>query len=139
MYRVLDAMLGVPARDWSAEYLVLAKSAEVRSDSSAAATLRSRIAGTTPSLALDGYAGTYRSEVYGDLRLNVEDGRLVLVYSPDYTAELEHWHHDTFRAVWRRTGFGRSFITFALDRRGRPATLDLDGFGEFRRVTTPSS
>jgi hypothetical protein len=72
--------------------------------------------------------------VYGDIVLEVEDGGLVLRYAPDYVADLERWHHDTFRAVWRRTGFGRAFVTFTLDSRARAAALQLDGFGTFRRA-----
>src|SRR5690606_20476669 len=99
MFRVLDALMGLPQRDWSAEYLELAKRAEYRSNVRMRETERARIANTQPSLALGRYAGTYRSELYGDAHVAVEDGRLVLQYAPDYIADLEHWHHDTFRAV----------------------------------------
>jgi hypothetical protein len=57
----------------------------------------------------------------------------VLHYAPDYVADLEHWHHDTFRAVWRRPGFGTAFVTFALDARARPVSVEVEDFGEFRR------
>ena len=130
MHRVIDALLGVPARDWSAESLALAERARERS---AAAPETERIRGTEPSLDIADYAGTYTSDLYGDVRLTVQDGRLVLNYAPDYVADLEHWHHDTFRANWRREGFGRAFVTFGLDRRARAVRLELDGFGEFRR------
>lgn len=135
VFRVLDALMGLPARDWSAEYLELARRAEERADERARETERTRIANTRPSLELERYAGAYRSELYGDARLTLEDGALVLSYAPDYVADLEHWHHDTFRAVWRRPGFGRSFVTFTLDRTAEPAVLELDGFGEFARLS----
>jgi CubicO group peptidase (beta-lactamase class C family) len=133
MYRVLDAMLGLPARDWSAELLEAAAQGRERSQEAARETERSRIANTRPSLSPEGYAGTYSSDLYGDVDLSLEDGRLVLRYAPDYIADLEHWHHDTFRAVWRRPGFGRAFVTFGLDRRAHAVRMELDGFGEFRR------
>jgi CubicO group peptidase (beta-lactamase class C family) len=136
MYRVIDALMGLPARDWSAEYLAIARRARERSSAAPAAE---RITGTQPSLGVEGYAGTYTSELYGDVRLTIEDGRLVLSYAPDYVADLEHWHHDTFRANWRRAGFGRAFVTFGLDRRARAARMELDGFGEFRRVNRDTS
>jgi CubicO group peptidase (beta-lactamase class C family) len=134
MYRVLDALLGVPERDWSAEYLALARRAQERA---AANPDSGRVKDTKPSLALDAYAGTYRNEVYGDVKVAIEDGRLVLRYAPDYVADLEHWNYDAFRGTWRRAGFGRAFVSFALDRRARPVSLTLDGFGEFRRVAEP--
>ncbi|MBR9990662.1 MAG: serine hydrolase [Gemmatimonadetes bacterium] len=134
MYRVLDALMVLPARDWSAELLEPVQRGRERSAEAARETERSRIPDTRHSLALAGYAGTYTSDLYGDARLSLEDGRLVLHYAPDYIADLEHWHHDTFRANWRRPGFGRAFLTFALDHRARAVRMDLDGFGEFRRA-----
>ncbi|MBA4157973.1 MAG: serine hydrolase [Gemmatimonadetes bacterium] len=139
MYRVLDAFMGAPQRDWSAEYRALAVRAEERAAARSRETEASRIRRTRPSLALDAYAGTYTDSVFGDVRISRERNRLVLTYAPDYVADLEHWHHDTFRAVWRRAGFGRAFVTFSLDPRGRARTLELEDFGEFRRAPDPRS
>jgi CubicO group peptidase (beta-lactamase class C family) len=133
MYRVLDALLGLPARDWSAEYLELLRRSEEASARQARAVDSARVADTRPSLAIDAYAGTYANDVFGELRIAVEDGRLVLSYAPDYVADLVHWHHDTFRGQWRRTGFGRAFVTFSLNTRAQAASVHLEGFGEFRR------
>ncbi len=133
MYRVFDAFLGLPEKDWSAEYLEDARRSAAASGRSAAEEADARVTGTRPSLALDGYAGTYSDNLYGDIRVALEDGRLVLRYSPDYVADLEHWHHDTFRAVWRSAGFGHSMVTFSLDAAGRARNLQLQGFTTFRR------
>jgi CubicO group peptidase (beta-lactamase class C family) len=133
MYRVLDALLGLPARDWSAEYLELLRRSEDASARQARAVDSARVADTRPSLAIDAYAGTYANDVFGELRIAVEDGRLVLSYAPDYVADLVHWHHDTFRGQWRRTGFGRAFVTFSLNTRAQAASVNLEGFGDFRR------
>lgn len=139
MHRVLDALMGLPQRDYSAEYLELARRGEERSARSAREVEESRVPNTRPSLDLAGYAGTYESELYGNVTIALEDGRLVLRYAPDYIADLEHWHHDTFRGTWRTRGFGRSFVNFGLDRRARAVRLELDGFGEFRRVNRDAS
>lgn len=133
MYRVLDALLGAGATDWNAEYLALARRGDERSARSAAELEAARLQNTTPSLKPEGYAGTYASDLYGEVTVAVEDGGLVLRYSDNYVADLEHWHHDTFRALWRRAGAGRSFVTFAMDERARITELDLDGFGNFAR------
>ena len=133
VYRVLDALLGVEATDWSAAYLELARRSNEREARTTREVEAARIPGTTPSLEPAAYAGTYANPIYGEARVSVEDGRLVLRYSPEYVADLEHWHHDTYRAVWRRAGFGRSFVTFSLDERGRITAMDLEDFGDFRR------
>lgn len=138
VYRVIDEALGLPARDWSAEYLELWRRSDEASARRAGEVSGARVMGTTPSLAVPDYAGRYTNVVYGDILIEEDGGRLVLRYAPDYTADLEHWHHDTFSANWRRAGFGRAFVTFALDSRARAASLNLDGFGTFERVSSPT-
>ena len=133
MYRVLDALMGEKPTDWSAEYLALAQRAEARSELREQELQASRLRGTMPSLPLDDYAGTYSSDLWGDLTVTHEGNGLVLHYSPDFVADLEHWHHDIFRAKWRRAGDGRSFATFTLDERGRITAVELEDFGTFQR------
>jgi CubicO group peptidase (beta-lactamase class C family) len=135
VYRVLDALLGLPARDWSGEYLELQRRAEARSAEAAAETERDRVQNTRPTLPPDAYAGTYSNELYGTVRVERAGDQLVLHYAPEYVADLEHWHYDTFRGAWRQRGFGSAWVTFGVDRRARVATLDLEGFGVFRRAT----
>jgi hypothetical protein len=131
MYRVFDALLGLPLTDWSAEYLALAERSAART--AEGSTKAARAEGTRPSVALAEYAGTYVDSLYGEVTVDLEDGRLVLRYSPDYVADLEHWHHDIFRGAWRSTGFGQTYVNFGLDTRGRVRSLELDGFALFRR------
>ncbi len=134
MYRVFDALLGVPETDWSAEYLVLDRRSAQRSQEREEEREEARMEGTEPSLSLEAYAGTYADSLYGEMEVSVEDGGLVLRYTPDYTADLSHWHHDTFRAQWRRPGYGHSFVTFTLDPRARVESMEVPGFTEFGRV-----
>ena len=130
-YRIIDALLGVPRTDWSAEYLALSRRGQ---STTSPAPDRGRAANTTPSLALAEYAGRFTNELYGDIQLALDNGKLVMRYAPDYAADLEHWHHDTFRARFRRAGLGSALMTFTLNHQGRVASFELEGFGEFRRV-----
>jgi hypothetical protein len=134
MYRVFDALLGLPETDWSAEYLELERRAGVRSNQRAAERAASRIRGTKPSLDLDAYAGAYADSLFGEVRIEREGDGLVLRYSPEYVADLRHWHLDTFRAVWRRADEGPDFVTFTFDERGRVRDLTLEDFTTFDRV-----
>jgi CubicO group peptidase (beta-lactamase class C family) len=61
---------------------------------------KSRKDGTKPSRPLADYAGTYRSQLYSNLKVTVVEGRLHVQFG-DYAATLEHWEQDTFygRAV----------------------------------------
>jgi CubicO group peptidase (beta-lactamase class C family) len=134
MYRVFDALLGIPKTDWSGLYLELERRSAEQSDARAARAAASRIEGTRPSLQLADYAGTYTDSLYGEVEVRLEESGLVLDYSPDYVADLEHWHLDTFRAAWRNAGYGHSMVTFHLDLQGRVAELELEGFSTFDRT-----
>ncbi len=133
MYRVFDMLLGLPERDWSEEYLELARRSTARAASRPTETKAAGAEERGPSLPLEAYVGTYADSLYGEVTVDLEDGRLVLRYSPDYVADLEHWQFDTFRGHWRSRGFGWTNVTFGLDARGRPRALELQGFTTFRK------
>ncbi len=133
MYRVLDALLGAPATDWSAKYLELDRRSEARAAHRRQELEAARLQGTSPSVPLDGYAGTYASDLWGEITVTHEGDGLVLHYSPDFVADLEHWHHDIFRGRWRRGGDGSSFVTFTLDQQGRITAVAVEDLGTFRR------
>jgi CubicO group peptidase (beta-lactamase class C family) len=132
MWRVFDAYLGFPARDWSAELRALYDSLAARGRA-AAAQREQRVSGTRPSLSLEGYAGAYADSLYGALAVRHDGGRLTIDFGPGRMADLEHWHYDTFRATWRDPELGRSFATFNLGRDGTVRELVLDGYGRLER------
>jgi CubicO group peptidase (beta-lactamase class C family) len=143
MYRVFD-LFGPGAkskdtlRDWSAElrrlYAGLASEANAAREKVDAA----RVTGTKPSLASDRYAGTYASPLYGTVMVSVsaENGALRLRYGSGFDGTLEHWHYDTFKARWTSAWLEPALVTFALDARGVPATLEFNGL-RFTRQERP--
>ncbi len=125
--RVIDAYLGVEDRDWGEVYRVAYlrqfQAATARRDSIHAA----RIPGTRTSLPLTGFAGAYHDDLYLDATVRQEGQRLVLQLwdDPEMIADLEHWHHDTFRAVWRNRAMREEFVWFDLGRDGRVAAMSI--------------
>jgi hypothetical protein len=127
MYRVFDRVMGVPARDWSGEFLALyggitvgGKAAQTRRDSS-------RLSGTAPSVPLERYAGRYADSLYGKVIVRVEDGHRVFSASELLTDDLQHWHHDTFRQVFRKRWIGGGLMSFRMNAEGRVSAVDLGG------------
>jgi CubicO group peptidase (beta-lactamase class C family) len=128
--RVLDAYLGGDARDWAAEGLTDWKASRQRFEARQDRIEEERVVGTSPSLELAGYAGTYGGALYGEATVSREEGHLVLrlLPNPDLVADLEHLHHDTFLIRWRETfaWFGIGTATFVLDASGAVAEMKLD-------------
>jgi CubicO group peptidase (beta-lactamase class C family) len=129
--KILDVMLDGPKRDWSGEALERSKAAKMREADANSKKDASRVANTRPSLEPKNYAGTYSSEMYGDVTVEEENGKLVmrLKPAPNFVADLEHWHFDTWLIKWRPTvnyNFPRGWVTFTLDGNGRTDQLKID-------------
>lgn len=130
---IIDAFIDAPKRDWNEFSLRRDREEQARAGAAQEAQEKARVTGTQPSLPLEAYAGTYENVMYGDAVISVENGALVLERSDAFRATLDHWHYDTFRATWADEGLGTAMVTFELDPRGRIASYELMGIGEFRR------
>ncbi len=92
-----------------------------------------RAAGTEPSLKPPRYTGSYRSELYGALEVSAGESGLVLKLGQEMVADLEHWHHDTWRVEWRNPALRATsvpFATFRLSATGRVESLELSETGQ---------
>jgi hypothetical protein len=139
MYRLVDTYLGTPQRDWSGTLLASGKRATDRAAEERRKLEAARTTGTTPSVALEKYAGTYADSMYGNVRIAVENGKLTAMFGPQYVGELRHWQHDTFEALWREEVLGRTFVTFALDPRGNVKGLEIETLATFGRVAADTT
>lgn len=130
--KIFDVFLDVtPKRDWSAERLERSKQLKSREAEEAKKIDATRVPNTKPSLALSAYAGAYTDQLYGDATVTEENGKLVMrfVQSPNFVADLEHWHYDTFQIKWRPSvsyNFPRGFVTFTIDKNGKTDEMKVD-------------
>lgn len=129
--KVFDTFLGVPARDWSAELLERSNKAKEDEKAEEKKLEDERARDTKPSLPLQGYAGTYGGEMYGEAKVTEENGHLVLrlVPAPNFVGDLEHWQYDTFSIKWRDTvsyPFHKGFVTFTLNAQGKVDEMKID-------------
>lgn len=127
--QVLDAWLETPATDWTAAY-----AAAVAKDSSNAAEswkkrVAARVAGSSPSLPLADYAGSYRDSWYGDVSIRREGRRLRLQFekTAQLLGTLEHWQHDTFIVRWDdRSLNADAFVSFVLTPDGKIREIRME-------------
>lgn len=129
--KIFDLFIGAPPRDWNADFLAQRRANESARPDSEKQFEQQRAKGTKPSLDQALYAGTYTGQLYGDAKVAVEDGRLVLrlVPAPNFVGDLEHWQHDTFRVKWRDGivyPFPRGFVTFVINARGQVDEMKID-------------
>jgi len=134
-YRLLDALFGAPARDWSAEFLQRARALQEQQQAAVKRIEDARVMGTKPALPQAQYLGRYENDVYGEAVVAEEEGKLVLRFGPARVGDLEHWHYETFRVHWRDPLFPRAFATFVPDVEGRVRELRMTISGLFEDLT----
>lgn len=131
MNKILDVFVNAPKRDWNTEAINRVKLSKASADEETKKVDSARMQNTKPALSLSSYAGTYGDKLYGDTSVAEENGKLILRFgpSPNFVADLEHWHLDTFQIKWRSSvayNFPRGFVTFTIDKNGRPDELKID-------------
>lgn len=132
-YVLFDAYLGGPQRDWNAELLQVAQQMEKEGAAAWQKIVEARAEGTSPSLPLAKYAGTYVDNFCGEATVTEENGKLIVHYGPTSKADLAHWHYDTFRATWRDPMFDPEFVTFTLDKMGAVDAMNIESMAWFKR------
>ncbi|HST62122.1 MAG TPA: serine hydrolase, partial [Longimicrobium sp.] len=129
MYRVIDAYLGAPPRDWSTEMRALYAPMEEQQRARQREAESKRVAGTRPSLALDAYAGSFADpdSLAPVLTVRAEGERLTASVGAGATGALEHWHYDVFRVRWADLALGEDFVIYTIDAQGRAQWARMGG------------
>jgi CubicO group peptidase (beta-lactamase class C family) len=131
MNKIRDVFVNAPKRDWNAEAVETVKRNKTAAEEERRKQEAARTPDTEPTLAIGNYAGTYSDKLYGDITIADEGGKLVMRFSrsPNFVADLVHWHYDTFEIRWRPTvayNFPRGFVTFTIDKNGKTDELKID-------------
>jgi CubicO group peptidase (beta-lactamase class C family) len=125
MYKAADLFLGDGERDWSTELNALYSRRRAVDDSLSRARFATHAIGTTPSLPLSKYAGSYEDPLFGRVDIVEKAGKLRLIAGRNYAGDLEHWENDTFRIHFDQSWQGMDLITFAVSN----ATASSVNFG----------
>lgn len=127
---VIDGLLNLPTRDWRALYRKAWQEKEDLLAQSLKALEEARVKGTASSLPLAAYAGTYENDLYGKVKVTLEDDHLVLHLSSGLVGHLKHWNFDTLYATWRdqvaNVRGASHLVTFTLDAGGKVSEMRRD-------------
>jgi len=124
-YYALNAFMGIPEKDWSAEMLAKNKKSQSE-DIRILDRLEKHVSGTKPTLAANKYAGTYSAPIYGKIEVKLENDKLRLYFehTPDLSATLEHWHYDVWKINWDKT---QAWFTFGTVKFNITNNLEITG------------
>ncbi len=127
--RILDSFLGKEQKDWAKEYLAYQQADEQQKKADTEQRRNLRVSGTHPSWDPKEFAGTYIDKMYGNAKVNLENGKLFLRLVPAgdaFTSEMEHWHFDTWRIKFKDEFLPEGFVTFDFTSNGKPAGFKID-------------
>jgi hypothetical protein len=127
MLNVFDRFIGGAGRDWSAELRTLYGDLQAQGEAERQKVEARRVTGTSPTLPLARYAGTFADPLRGDVVVSLEGDRLRARYGGAYVGTLEHWNYDTFRAKWDAAWRGTTLVTFGIDANGQPSRVEAMG------------
>jgi len=126
----LELFMGLTPRDWSAQLLERTKSRE-QADTRISDRKERRVLGTSPSLPLKEYAGTYKSDMHGNINVLLDAKnqlRLEFENSKYLSATLKHWHYDVWEIIWdnKHAWFSFGTVKFNLDNNLKIQGIDFD-------------
>lgn len=100
MYDAFDAYLRGPNRAWDRSKWEFWKKADPHQDVGRLRDLKkaesNRKKDAKPTLPLTNFAGRYECDLYGDLVVGHEDGKLLVTFGANKPAASTHWEHDSF-------------------------------------------
>lgn len=125
---IIDRIAGFEPRDWNSELYAQYQERyqEVTAEREAIHAARER--NTQPTLSPEQMVGTYYDPQYKNVRVfQNENGGLSMEFWDDGVSilDLEHWHHDTWRASWRNRAQREKFVYFTRDDEGNAARLEV--------------
>ncbi|MEW5800143.1 MAG: serine hydrolase [Bacteroidota bacterium] len=119
-WRVLDHYLG-EKYDWLSAYKAVKARSDSVNDAADKKTMAKRDSLSKPSLPLEKYAGKYNDAWYGDIAVELRDGKLFMQMgaTPSLGGYLEHYQYNTFIARWSDPEMrADAFVTFSLNPDG---------------------
>ncbi len=114
--QIIDAYLEVPYRNLNDLYFQRYLSNKEKDDKQRAEYKSIIAKKNKPSLYIGAYTGTYQNEVYGEMTIKNEDGKLVLHFEhhPTLTGTLQHLAKDEFLCTYNIATYGVQSLPFKI-------------------------
>lgn len=125
----LDKFLGVETKDWSKE-LLERTNAWKKSDTRIEDRKKSRVENTRPSLPIEEYTGTFISDIYGEIKVDLvgEELKISFEHATELSATLKHWHYDVWEIDWdhEHAWFSFGTVGFTMNNQIEIKGLEFD-------------
>ena len=133
-WEIMDAYLGKPYRNYSKTYLGFYTQRKIKDDENDKKMQDSLALKLTASLAATNYCGTYQNDVYGNMSVVQEAGKLIMKFShhPNMYATLEPLGNNRFYATFSDPEFSKATFPFTVkDGKVISVTVKVADFIEY--------
>jgi len=121
MFRVFDAYLGTPPRDWSAEFQGWSMPPPAPARQRRRREPKGIVTGPMPTLPLAGYIGTYRHPAWAMARVTSRTAASGFAYGTQSTASSST-SSTTLRGRWDNPARGTDYVNLTIDVRRQAAS-----------------
>jgi len=126
MYKAMDLYaFNDDSRDWNKEIFNMYSTFREQTIQALKKQKEDRINGTSPTLDLKEYTGTYEHEMLGNAVISLKEDKLHVNFNNYISYNLKHWHYDTFKTnkdpKWRFS----SLISFDQNKSGKISGLEV--------------
>ncbi len=134
-HRIIDRIEGGEGLPWNEMMLKAMDEVQEQQRTAAREAEESRAEGTSTTLPVAEYAGTYANDMYGEITVTEDGGVLSATFGAGFEGSLEHWHYDTFRVSWGGGAGSEEFLRFEIGTDGTAAVLhaEIEGSIAFTR------
>lgn len=131
---IRDAFLGLPYKNYSKTSLEQFNSSKKQADERLDSLRNVAKQGNKPSLPLESFTGKYNNDLYGDILISAEKGKLKIAFTnhPTLIGNLEYLSNDTFLCTYSNPEMGIMEMPFRIkDGKVEGLTLTVSDFLEF--------
>ena len=121
---VFDRLMNLSITPWSQRYMKVYKEALLQEKRSADSVKATKVKNTSPSHALKDYTGTYTHSAYGDIKIELDNGRLLFVYRGPKLL-LHHFHYDQFATNEKGNDFPDFSLNFLINTKGEIDRINM--------------
>ncbi len=130
MFSVLDEYIDINKKqDWADMFYEFKISREEREKRMRYAEEQKRVPNTKTTLPLEKYAGIYRSDIYGDVEVKINNEKLIVqfTHTPIFKGYLKHWHYNTFEIEMKKVpSLPKGKCSFIIDELGEVEEMRID-------------
>jgi len=125
---IIDAFMAIDTNNWNEQYFTAYERLYERAANQREEIHAGRKPDVHPRFALEYYTGKYDHPLYKEASVSIGNNGLELQLWGDENliADLEHWHYDTFRAIWRNPAMREEFVSFTHNMHGEVNGMHIE-------------